>query len=194
MWPCDDTTPLSLAGKTVTASGSGAFWIEETDRTAAVKVIYGDPAARDHLVNVYGTLDSTGTQRALVAGYIEDLGTASPISALGMIERTLGGAGFNASTPGISSGTGLYNVGMLVRVAGVVTFADTGDPQNKYFYIDDGSGLSDGSHAGVKVLCGAIDPPSSGLATVCGVVDTAKPGANVVPVLVIRDSADIVPF
>lgn len=71
---------------------------------------------------------------------------------------------------------GLNNVGLLVRLYGKVT-ARSGMDWNGYFYIDDGSGLDDGSgHIGLKcrVSGSEIDPgalPSVGsFAVVTGVM------------------------
>ena len=97
------------------------------------------------------------------------------------------GKGINADTPGVATGVGLYNVAMLVRIAGAAGQSNVSDPANKYFYVDDGSGLVDGTTPGIKVLCGSVTPPSSGNVTVTGLVGLA--GGK--PVIIIRDSNDI---
>ncbi|MEN6521498.1 MAG: hypothetical protein ABFD46_10175 [Armatimonadota bacterium] len=73
--------------------------------------------------------------------------TPSPVA---MNNKTLGGGQLNVYTPGVDGGTGLNNIGLLVRTCGVVTYYDD---DNKFFYIDDGSGLKDGS----KKLDGTTD-------------------------------------
>ncbi len=188
LWALANGPAYALSGKTVTGVVGGEFWIEENDRTAAIKVVYGGPMpAGNHSVDVTGVLDSSSGQRVLNASYIKDNGPAAPIEPLGMVERSAGGGAVNAATPGIVSGSGLYNVGMLVRIAGTAGGADTSDPANKFFYLDDGSGLADGPIAGIKVLCGSVTPPSSGSVVVTGLVGIAEGK----PVIVIRDSDDI---
>jgi hypothetical protein len=68
---------------------------------------------------------------------------------LGVTSRTIGGGALNEYTPGVANGVGLNNIGLLVRMWGMVTFKDDDD---KYFYIDDGQGREDGSgQKGVRV-------------------------------------------
>lgn len=61
---------------------------------------------------------------------------------LAMNNKTLGGGALNANTPGVTDGTGLNNIGLLVKTCGKVTYVDD---TNKFFYIDDGSGIKDGT-------------------------------------------------
>jgi len=205
-WPYGDDVMLSLTGKAVTAAFAAAepaeasLWIEEADRTAGMRVAYAGTSAswQDHLVTVVGALDSSVRPRTLVATSVQDLGPASPkIAALEMVARGLGGSDFNAKTLSITGGVGRYNAGLLVKVAGNVTFADnTTDPSNRFFYVDDGSPLavSDGSgHAGVKVKCGTVAAPTSGMVKVTGVVSMELSPNGYVPVLIIRDAGDVVP-
>jgi len=193
LWATDDGVSLSLPNKVVTACTDGAFWIEETDRTAALKVLWPGTVSRGHAVNVYGELHGLTAQRVFNATFVEDLGaTYQPVLPVGIIQRAIGGSAINENTPGISNGTGLYNIGMLVRIAGTVTYSNTDEPQSKYFVLDDGSGLTDGNgHAGIKVNCGSATPPSSGTARVTGVVDAETDGERVAPVIVVRDPAEI---
>ena len=72
-----------------------------------------------------------------------------------------------------------------------MTYSNTDDANNKYFYLDDGSGLSSGGHAGVKVWCGTVDPPTSGTAIVSGMVSSESIGGVAAPVLLILDVSGI---
>lgn len=81
------------------------------------------------------------------------------------------------------------------RRRGVVTFADASDPANCSFYLDGGSGLSDGGlHRGVRLRCGSIVPPQAGPVSVTGIVTSEVAPAGVVPVLLVTDAADIQAF
>jgi hypothetical protein len=63
--------------------------------------------------------------------------------------RSLGGSGFaydpatGAGQKGITNALGLNNIGLLIRTVGKVTAVGS-----SYIYIDDGSGLSDGTNTG----------------------------------------------
>jgi hypothetical protein len=188
LWPLTNGPAYSLSDKVVTGVVGNAFWIEETDRSAAIKVIFtsGTPV-KNRKVDVAGVLDSSSGQRVLNASSAADKGAATAIKPLGVVERSAGGKGVNANTPSITDGKGLYNIAMLVRIAGAAGSSDTADPNNKFFYLDDGSGLLDGAIAGIRVLCGSVAPPSSGNVRVTGLVGVV--GGK--PVLTIRDSSDI---
>lgn len=192
-WAYDDGLAIALTGKAVTAAfPNDSFWIEESDRTAAMRVLYPATSSAwlDHAVTIVGALDSSVRPRTFVATSVEDLGAASPrITPLALIVRSLGGIDFNSRTPGVTTGVGQYNVGLLVRVAGKVSFSDNTDPNGKFFYIDDGSAVASDGHAGVKVKCGAVDAPTSGTALVTGVISMEQSGGSYVPVL-IRVSVD----
>ena len=191
-WPLADSVGLSIRNKVVTAALGGAFWLEEENRSAAMKVVSSAATAPGHIVSVAGVLGMAGSQRALVGDVVEDLDTDDVPPPIGMNQRELGGAGFNPATPGVTGGKSLYNIGLLVRCWGTVTYSDTSDRDDKYFYFDDGSGLSSGGHDGVLVRCRSIAPPSSGMAIVTGVAASESIGGKVVPVILIRDSSDII--
>jgi len=197
----DDNVSMEIDSKAVTATLPGVcFWIEQSDRTSALKVIYSGTTAalQDHAVNVIGKLDSSSRPRTLVATSVADLGlllASQRLSPVGTILRNLGGSDFNSKTRGITGGVGRYNLGMLVRIAGSVTYGSNSDPNNRYFYINDGSRLAvnNGSgHAGVKVKCGSVTAPTTGLARVTGVIDAESTANGWVPVLIIRGAADVI--
>jgi|GEM_PF-1582709 len=188
LWPLANGPVYSLSDKVVTGVVGSSFWIEETNRSSAIKVVYtGTMPVKDHKVDVTGVLSSASGERVLNASAWTDKGAATPIQPLAVVERAAGGKGVNANTPAISGGVGLYNVAMLVRIAGSVTNYNTSDPNNKYFYLDDGSGLVDGAQSGIKVLCGSNTPPTSGDKTVTGLVGVV--GGK--PVLIIRTLDDV---
>lgn len=183
---------FSLSGKVVVATQPGVFWMEEPNRTAAVKVLSNAAVAVGDIVNVGGIFTRSGSQRAIYATTFNDLGPGTMPKPLFMPIRSLGGTGPNVATPGVTTTKGLYNIGMLVKVAGVVTYADTSDPAAKFFYVNDGSGLTDDTgYPGVKVLCGTIDPPTTGMVSVTGVVSSEQVGPDIVPRLLIRSADDV---
>jgi hypothetical protein len=188
LWPKTNGPSYRLTDKVVTGVVGNAFWIEEGDRSAAIKVVFnGTMPAQGHKAIVTGALDSSSGQRVLNASSVTDNGAGTAIKPLAVVEKSAGGAGINADTPSITSGKGLYNIGMLVRIAGSASGSNTSNPTSKFFYLDDGSGLADGPNPGIKVLCGSITPPSSGNKTVTGLVGVI--GGK--PVIVIRAAGDI---
>ncbi len=77
---------------------------------------------------------------------------------LGLPNRSLGGGDYYYATgsnphgqQGITGGSGLNNIGLLITTWGNVTYAGSG-----FFYVDDGSLINDGSgYVGVKVYSAA---------------------------------------
>lgn len=145
-----------LTGKIVVAVIPGALYIEEPSRTAGIRVVYSGSTqvTRGMTVDVLGTLH-TGEdgEREILAG---GQGLTIPVTIqsfsypypLGMTNRTF------------AAPYGPSHTGMIVRTWGRVTAVDSG---NTYLYIDDGSGVLDGSgNTGVKVIWSwpTITPPS----------------------------------
>lgn len=67
---------------------------------------------------------------------------AEEVQPISMSNKAIGGAALNAYTPGVENGMGANNIGLLIKTWGTVTWVDE---TNGLFYIDDGSGLKDGS-------------------------------------------------
>lgn len=183
-----DGVGLRLTGKLVTGTRPGSFWIQELDRSAGIRVVSGQVFASGDTVNAAGILGLFGQERALFADVVDlaSSGSALPLP-LGMIGRTLGGQGFNPFTPGADQSIGLYNVGLLVRVWGVVTGSDSSDPENRFFLLDDGTAPG----RPVKVLTGSVTPPSGGFVQVTGIVSLQNVGGLRRPILVVRTAGDI---
>ena len=152
--------PTSVAcGPVVVTAGldrfADGFYVGATDKSAGIAVKYdsnGGPAvtAGDQLDVIKGTLTTTSGERilqnALVSGITHGREIPGPVY-LG--SATLGGESRYEATPSVLGGTGVYNLGMLVTVCGNVTYKD---PAGAFFYVDDGSGLQDGSdRIGVRV-------------------------------------------
>ena len=75
---------------------------------------------------------------------------------LALSNKAVGGGRLNDYTPGVEGGTGLNNIGLLIRTWGKVTFVDT---TNKFFYVNDGAGRQDGSgNVGLRVSYDNLAP------------------------------------
>ncbi len=182
LWPlANGSTVYGFRGanvKTVTVVWpDSGFWIGETDRSAGIRVqISGgtytcfDDASKSAIapgdvVEIYGTLSTpAGADRVFNASYIRDrtVGAGTPIRPISIAQRYIMGSGASPTTPGLPLGVGLYNGGLLVKTAGVVSGSGF-----DYFYLDDGT-CAPGT--GIKILCGGLPVPTSGYHIVTGVV------------------------
>ncbi len=118
---------------------------------------------------------------------------------IGVTSRDIGGAAFNQYTPGVEGGSGANNIGLLVRMWGVVTHVDQA---GKFFYIDDGLGRQDGSgFTGVRasydnLLPGIVfTPPAQGdIVGVTGISSTILINSKIQPMLRPRRGEDMQVF
>ena len=105
------------------------------------------------------------------------------------------------AVPGITGQCGVNNMGLLVRCWGVVTYVD---PSSRFFYVDDGMNLNDGSGltgaTGVRVLLtgivaakAVVPPPVGHRVVVTGISAPFKIGVRVVRGLRVRSQEDIAP-
>lgn len=152
-----DLSAMDVEG-TVSAvfGGDALFYLQDRSRACGIQVRFSGalPAVHDGVV-VSGVLrtDPTSRERFVDASGWEIFGSQE-CKPLAMRAGSLGGASLGFQE-GVYQGVGLNNVGLLVRIAGTVTFV-AGD--KSYAYISDGSVVEDGSgHAGVRVDLSAID-------------------------------------
>jgi len=148
--------------KPITAVFGNCFYVEEADRTRALCIDAATDLPVGRLVQFAGRLTGSAGQRALTDAVVLDSvdGTAPP-AVLTRISD-LGGAPPDAFTGGLPGAAGAYNVGLLVRVAGVVTSRGPG-----WFVLDDGS------QATVKVYSNAsvADYSFVGATGICALED-----------------------
>ena len=165
------------AGKLVTGVFDGFFYIEEPDRSAGIRVDWaGAPVNVGDMVDVKGTTSQTALgEPKLVASYVAASAVRKAVP-LGLNARA-------ASDP--------LPEGLLVRCFGNVSYLD---PGWAFFYLDDGSGVLDGSGSpGIRVmLTGIILPPDQGTnVTVTGIRTRDTVGAGPSPALMPRAQEDI---
>lgn len=161
-----------LRGRTVTTAVSSLLYIEEEDRSIGM-LVYKPlhniiPGQKVDLVGEI-LLGSTG-EKAIKAYAIGVTGSGS-IRPLFMSNRELAGADWQydpetgEGQQGIEGCIYPNNIGLFIQTAGRVTHVD-----DEFFYIDDGSGLQDGSgYRGVRVLARHISlPPLNSFVVVRG--------------------------
>ena len=132
---------LDLAG-IVTAKFTDYMYVESADRSSGVRVI-ADAAAQT-LVAVGDRIWFTGDSLLLdgqkqitpdLPFSIVTRGNALPY--LGMRTRDIGGHSYGTYDPGVDQAFGALNVGLLLKVHGILTYKDTAAIPT-YFYIWDG--------------------------------------------------------
>ncbi len=163
-----DGTAVKATDAVVTGVYDGFFYIEDTNRVAGIKVVSTKAVNIDDVVNVEGTLGTENGEKYIDAKVIT-VGSTSSIEPLGMA--------------GKSVSSGLSAVGLLVKAWGNVTYVNYDDG---YCYIDDGSGLNDGSgYTGVKVIITDLSDPFSiaedSYYTVTGVLGMSDSGCVIYP-------------
>ncbi len=171
----------------VTAAFSGCFYVENQDRSCGICIIDSAAAPTSGMVDVTGTLHTNATtgERYIQASGATSLGSGI-VNPLGLSNKSLGGGDslYNSTTGagqcGIWGANGLNNIGLFVRIWGNVTANGTG-----WFYLDDGSGVSDGSvNSGIYVNAEGQTVPDVGkYACVTGISSCRKYQNNVVNTL-----------
>lgn len=153
----EDGGLIKLAGKIVTSGATGMAYVEEPNRRAGIRVQWPQSLTPSALVDILGTMTTTGGERVLNAESVDALGTGAEIKPFALSVAALGGSSF-----GLQNGVmeyrlvdesdvwvqqmvpavGLNNIGLLVRLSGKLTSSDGS------FYLDDGT-----RPPGVKVIC-----------------------------------------
>ncbi|MBI2843069.1 MAG: hypothetical protein HYX78_06685 [Armatimonadetes bacterium] len=197
---------VQLTARASATSGNlpNKFYVQSADRASGIQIsspgkLY--PAVvRGKNVEVYGQMTTINGERAIAPAQILASGSESEIAPIFMPNRNIGGGNFSyvpgqSGQAGVMYGSGLNNLGILLRTVGKVTYVEPYDslrPLDQFIYIDDGSALSDGSsHTGLKVRlngCPAPDPDSPVLVTGLSSTD---PGAPPIRVLDVRDQNDL---
>jgi hypothetical protein len=172
----------ALRGKLVSAESNGAFYVQEPDGHYGIKVISSASVDAGDQVDVCGVMKGSGAERYLDCngnGVIKTTGPGGPYP-VAMSASTVGGIALNSNTPGVVGGTGPNNVGLLVALFGKVTQRQTTSPQ--YFYLDDGSGLKDGTttggieNVGIRVIADPASCAEGSYVSVAGVVSCFDSG------------------
>jgi len=190
-------TLVSTEPVLVSAVWDGVFYVQAEDRSAGMRVAMDDHgvAAGDR-VHVSGVTSTTvGGERFIEAVAVTQSGVGAA-AAISMPNRAVGGGDFyytsNPRSPGGQKGIegmfGLNNIGLLVTTYGRVTDSGRG-----WFYVDDGSAVSDGSGViGICVDAGGMQTPAAGsLVSVTGISRCEYYLGKLVNLLSVRAQPDI---
>ncbi len=137
-------------------------------------------------VDIGGILNLINGERVLTNASVNSDGTANIPKPLLLTNVALGGAALNSYTPGVTGGSGLNNIGMLVTVTGKVNNL----PGAGYFYIDDGS-----VPGGIKIKSTRLVtkiPDQGDYVIVTGISATEVVGGTIYRVVIPRDDSDVI--
>jgi hypothetical protein len=131
---------------------------------------------------------------------------ADEVAPIYMSNKTIGGGDMNLYTKGVAGGSGVNNIGLLIKTFGKVTYVNT---TSQFFYIDDGWGKTTTLPApdsctvqGIRVSYGgladgvpAITPPLvDNYVAVTGIVSTVMVSTLVQPNVRARRGDDVQGF
>lgn len=170
-----------INGKTISAlpgNGipAGTVYVEEPDRSSGIRLdlsaVPGWTANVGNTVDARGLLTTTTDKEACIQITDWECSSGQPVSPLLMNLRAIGGGPIGIQDgpwnwkPVLNTSNGDYelqflrdvglnNIGLLVKICGHVTQID---PTGLYFYVDDGSGLIDGTKTGAVSNVGVRIP------------------------------------
>lgn len=165
---------VRLSSAVVSAVYPDCFAVQAEDRSAGIVAIGSTTAQVGDRCTLAGDTLSSDAMRVLVNPEVADVTQGAPPKPMAMNCAATGGGASGLQQAVVDDAaaskyaSGLSNVGLLVRTAGIVSYVD---PSERFFYLDDGSGLNDGSgHAGIRVSLQGLPVPVLGTpASVTGV-------------------------
>jgi hypothetical protein len=191
-----DGTPVRLDdGLIISAKYNSYFYAQQADGYRGIRVWWLLPVTEGAPVSVRGTLTTMTGQRLILATAVTQGTPGELVRPVGISLSWLGGSDLGIpplGQAGVTGGAGLNNIGTFVKVWGRVTQIGS-----NYFYIDDGSGLRDGTktgtvyNEGVRVLLSGAGVTSGQFVTVTGVSSCFWDGTNYHRQIVPRNAADI---
>ncbi|MDH7601307.1 MAG: DUF362 domain-containing protein [Armatimonadota bacterium] len=189
-------TPVALGPVVYTGAasvlGSNVFFISSESGLPAMRVAYSSAVpllAPGQRLFLQGTISSSNGSRYLSCTSMSLYDAVKPIRPFFMTSRAVGGGNLDGVTPGVYLGSGAYNVGVLITIAGKVSSV-----ASDCFYVDDGSLAADPSGATtLKIRCGSFAKPAVGsFVVVTGWCSTELDNGKVRRVVVARSETDIV--
>ncbi len=189
-----DGTPATLAGAVVSAVFDGHFYAQEADRSSGIRVDHpAEGLIIGQRIRVEGTMGTNANGERFIAVSSIAAAGAGEVRPLHVTGKALGGGDFGQppnGQQGIAGSMGLNNIGLLVTTSGRVSGPRV---PSGWFYIDDGSGVSDGTGVpGIYVDApGLVTPPPGSFATVTGISSCEWFEGRLVNVLRVRTQDDI---
>jgi hypothetical protein len=183
---------VTLAGQVVSAGSTqltNCFYIEDSDRTAGIRIADATSVDLGKLVDVTGTLATVAGERQLINDTVTvypSTGTVPGPVAMGL--ASLGGAAANSNVPGVLNGVGLNNIGLLVKVWGQVNSVGTNS-----FIVRDGTNQPGKTPLDVTIVCPAgVTLPTVG--QYVGITGISSCNSSSVRQVLVRKQNDIVAY
>ncbi len=195
------TTENPLVLTSSTSTFADRFYVEQADRASGIAVQYGAAGGptlvEGDQVTLVGKTDTVSGERIMNFVSPQWIGHTEPVKPVYINVVSLGGWDANEYTLGVLDGTGLNNIGLLVTTfGGLVSYRDS---QGRFFYVDNGDGLYDGSHYGMRVICdgfkggGKLAMPAYGKhVMLTGISSTAVVSGQTVRAIRPRRQSDII--
>jgi len=179
-----NNTRADISNGIVTAAWPDVFYVESPDRFAGIRVEkagHGLSPGQSVRVTGFVKTNSDGERTVDASWAAPDAGSGKADPLL-MTTRCIGGGSFNynpstgAGQKGVLGGTGLNNIGLLVRIGGKVVERDS-SPGPTWFKIGDGSSTN------VKVIVpsGGTVPALNTFQKVTGASSCYKVGSDLYP-------------
>ncbi len=196
--------PMDVDG--TTAGTLHAFYVEEDDRSSAVRVEYayaGNPGiSRGDRVAFTGVMSIRGLHERYMATSSVQLISHDAFlpRPIGMDCKAVSGDSLNTYTPGVSATAAVaqqllapYNKGLLVRIWGRVVSQATPQNSKPYFFISDTSAGALSTEDVVVMVHNVAQLPAVGsYRVVTGVSSSYMYDETIRRMMIVRDSADIV--
>ena len=183
-----DGKMVDIPSAVVTAVFDGYFYIESSNRASGIRVEEAvHTAAKDTIIGVWGmTATNTNGERYIAPSYYISTGNNETVQPLGMTVKSLGGGPIGvppAGQAGVQGGSGLNNIGLLVRVCGKASFVD-----GSTFTVDDGSRAP----VECKIAQDSVGEWINGKSViVTGVCSCRSANSAINPVILLRDTNDL---
>ena len=169
-----DGQPVCLAAPVVTAKFASMFYVEDANRVSGMRVDSTGNVAVGSTAQVFGVLSTIdGCERTLVDCRVIPGSATTPIRPFAIGGRSLGG-------------TGLNNLGLLVRAWGRVVAVDSAATPT-WFEIEDGSG----ARVRCVVPTGVTINRAWNYVLVTGISSCEMSGSTVTRLLRVRTQSDI---
>lgn len=192
-------TGVTVGNGIVTYKGSDFIYMEQPDRATGIRVKSAPSyiSVLDSIV-VSGSLPIEDGEKVITPSQpIIVLSSGNSLPALiNLRTRDVGGSEYGPNDPGVSNSRGALNVGLRVKVSGMVTARDM-SVNPSWFYVWDGSTAVDSSgwpyplddgtgHKGVRIASSFACAPWTDWVEVTGVVSTdeATVSGKVIPEII----------
>ena len=191
-----DDSEVGISGAAVSAAWPNFFYIQSDNRSCGIRVEKSSHGlAANERAYVGGVVKTNADRERYIAATSAWWTATGNVWPLGMPNKSVGGGDWfydeptGAGQEGITGASGLNNIGLLVTTWGEVTATS-----RDWFYVDDGSAVTDGTvYLGVYVDAPGLVPPDQGVhVAVTGISSCDFYAGNQVNVLLPRTQDDIV--